>query len=304
MTCPLLELKELRLERNSRTVLDATNLVSSGDRIGLLGEGRQVMAAFYGEATVTSGSFLVCGVELEQARRCNLFGLARPWPRNGATAYPFTVREGLTLSAMLASSSETDARRRSDAALSQLGLSHFGNQRLGQRLGLEHYLAGLAEAALFESEVLVVDWPLGTLTAEGWARYGTALSRLLTKRRWLAWVSGPARLPVEQAWLGALDQLFLLDGELAVGIVPGTTHFVRTLLVLAATPAEVEQSAESLGLKLEPVGLRVAEGDARAAFVVELPKDEFGRPETSVLLEWCDRHQLAIDRLEPLDTVC
>ena len=71
MTCPLLELKELRLERNSRTVLDATNLVSSGDRIGLLGEGRQVMAAFYGEATVTSGSFLVCGVELEQARRCN-----------------------------------------------------------------------------------------------------------------------------------------------------------------------------------------------------------------------------------------
>jgi ABC-type Mn2+/Zn2+ transport system ATPase subunit len=298
MTAPLLELREVRVERDGRCVLDAVNLVTAGERIGLLGDGRHVIAAFCGEATIASGSVLLCGVELEQARRTHLFGIARPWSNPANVTFPFTVFEGLVLSAMLAGYTESESRKRTEFALELLGLAHFGRQRLGKRVGLDHYLAGLVEAALFEPTVIVVDWPLGNLTADGWARYGTALSRLVSRRRWLTWVSGPTRLPVEQAWVGALDQLFLLDGGFSIGIVPGPTNTARTLLVLGVEASTVEPVMDRLGSKLEPVGFVGTEDEAKSAFVLDLPTDEFGRVMTSTVLEWSDEHQLPIVRLE------
>jgi predicted ABC-type transport system involved in lysophospholipase L1 biosynthesis ATPase subunit len=298
MTAPLLELRAVQIERDGRRVLDAVNLVTSGERIGLLGEGRHVIAAFCGDATIASGSLLLCGVELEEARKTHLFGIARPWSNPANVAFPFTVFEGLVLSSMLAGYTESESRKRTEFALSLLGLAHFGSHRLGKRVGLDHYLAGLVEAALFEPTVIVVDWPLGDLTADGWARYGTALSRLVSRRRWLTWVSGPTRLPVEQAWVGALDQLFLLDGELSIGIVPGLTNTARTLLVLGVEASKVEPIIGTLGIKLDPVGLVTTVGEAKSAYVLDLPTDEFGRVLTSTVLEWSDTHQLPIVRLE------
>jgi predicted ABC-type transport system involved in lysophospholipase L1 biosynthesis ATPase subunit len=298
MNAPLLELRAVQVERDGRRVLDAVNLVTSGERIGLLGEGRHIIAAFCGEATIASGSLLLCGVELEEARKTHLFGIARPWSNPANVTYPFTVFEGLVLSAMLAGYTEAESRKRTEFALSLLGLAHFGRHRLGKRVGLDHHLAGLVEAALFEPTVIVVDWPLGDLTADGWARYGTALSRLVSRRRWLTWVSGPARLPVEQAWVGALDQLFLLDGELSIGIVPGLTNTARTLLVLGVEASQVEPFFDTLGIKPEPVGLVATAGEAKSAYVLDLPTDEFGRVMTSTVLEWSDEHQLPIVRLE------
>jgi cobalt/nickel transport system ATP-binding protein len=304
MTAPLLEFADLCLELDGRPVLDSIRFTSSGERIGLLGEGRHVLSALHGEVTVSSGKLLIAGVELDQARRTNLFGIARAWPDCGSVPYRFTVREGLTFAAMLSVGSETEARHRSDAALARLGLQHLGERRLGQRVGLEHYLAGLVEAALFEPPVVVVDWPMGVLNADAWARYGTALSRLVQKRRWIVGGAGPARLPVEQAWLGALDQLVFLDGSLCVGVPPGIAQFVRTLLVLAVEPATVERVSENLGFTLEPAAIRVRDGQSTAAYVVELPRDEYGRPCTSAILDWCDQYQLPIVRLEPLEGVC
>ena len=304
MIAPLLELRDARIDAGERLVIEQLNLCSTAERVGLLGRGRAVFDALCGLVQLTEGDLLVGGVPFGEAMRSHRYACACPWPAPGAKRYDVTVFDGLVYSAMLAGCGAKEAQRRSSAALARLGLAHFAKQRLPARVGLEHYLAGLVEAALFDPEIVVVDWPIAVLTEEAWARYGTALSMLLGRRRFIAWVPGPARLPVERSWVGALDELLFLDGELSAKFATGGAHIMRILLVVAASPTQIQSAVDSSGLALSPVAIRAQTGVARAAFVVELAMDEFGRPCTETVLTWCDRHQLPIVRLEPLGGVC
>jgi hypothetical protein len=83
-----------------------------------------------------------------------------------------------------------------------------------------------------------------------------------------------------------------------MGLSPGVTHAARTLLVLEVTAAEAMRVSDQLGFKLEPAGYGLAKAETQAAFFVDLPRDEFGRPLTSAILDWCDEHQFPIRRLE------
>lgn len=304
MTKPLLELRDVRIDRDGCVLLESVSLVSSGNRVGLSGAARPVASAIFGDATVAEGEFLVSGVELERAKRDRLLGIARPWLDSPGERSTLTVGEGLRLSALLAGSGGKEAERRAREALDELGLSHLARHRLMPQPSVEQHLAGLAEAALFGSEVIALDWPIGLLSTEGWARYGTALSRLLANRRWIAWVSGPARLAVEGAWLGSLDQILHLDGALVAELGTAQPHFVRTLLVLEADPEALQEPLAALGLPLTPAKLGTSAGVKRAAFVVDLPSDHLGRPSTELVLAWSDEYQLPIVRLEPLELQC
>jgi predicted ABC-type transport system involved in lysophospholipase L1 biosynthesis ATPase subunit len=304
MSAEVLELRDVTIEEEGRILLDGVSFRSTGERIGLSGAGEHVVQVLCGGARVSSGQILVDGVELEQATGSGVFGVATAWDAPNSRKSKLTIEEGLTLSCLLAGDTASQARLRVRSAFQRLGLRHLAEQRLPARVGLDHHFAGLLEAALFEPKVIVVKWPIGTLSEEAWGRYGTALSLLVSQRRWIVWLTGPARLPVEQAWLGALDQVIYLERGMAAGYAPGTSAVARYLLVLEA-PRDAETSpASSPGLLLTPAVLQGSAGAHRAAFVAELPRDEFGRPCTSILLSWCDRHQLPILRLEPLDGIC
>jgi len=174
-------------------------------------------------------------------------------------------------------------------------------QQSKRRPKVDYYLAGLAEAALFEPEVVVVDLPIGILEMDGWSRYGTALSRLIQHKRWLAWVSGPVRHAVEHSWIGALDQLLWVENGLSCELSATPAERVRTLVVIDAALDVLPEGLDTEELRLAPIRLASPYGEKRTAFVVELSKDAFGRPITEPLLGWCDRHSLPLFRLDPLD---
>jgi hypothetical protein len=297
MSHPLLELDNVRIDCAGRCVLEAANLCSSGDRIGLLGQGRFVFDAMAGAADVVSGVVRIGGFELARAREAAAFAVARPWPTRSSA----TLRDGLILSALLGGCTNATAKQRADRAVEMLGLGQLARQKLTRRPKVDYYLAGLAEAALFEPEVVAVDWPIGLLEVEAWSRYGLALSRLVQHRRWLAWVSGPARHAVEQSWIGALDQLLWVENGLSVELLATPAERVRTLVVIDAAFDVLPEGLDVEELRLSPIRLASPFGEHRTAFVVELPRDEFGRPLTEPLLGWCDRHSLPLFRLDPLD---
>jgi hypothetical protein len=297
MSYPLLELEDVRIDCNGQCVLESLSLRSSGDRIGLLGQGRFLFDALAGSADIVAGRLQIRGVEFERARESSLFAVARPWP----TGSNVTVRDGLILSALLGGCMSSAAKRRADRAIEALGLGQLARQKLVRRPKVEQYLAGLAEAALFEPEIIVVDWPIGLLDPDGWVRFGTALSRLIQHKRWLAWVPGPARLSVEQSWIGALDQLLWVENGLSVEFGATAVDRVRCLVVIDAALDQLPEGLDQEGIRLEPIRLAAPFGERRRAFVVELARDEFGRPCSEPLLAYCDRHGLPLFRLEPLD---
>lgn len=297
MSHPLLELDEVRIDCDGRCVLESVSLCSSGDRIGLLGQGRYIFDVLAGAAEVASGVVRIGGIDLAQAREASTFGVARPWPARCHA----TLREGLVLSALLGGCTNAAAKRRAELAIETLGIGQLTRQKLTRRPKVDYYLAGLAEAALFEPQVVVVDWPIGLLEPEAWSRYGLALARLIQHRRWLAWVPGPARHVVEQSWIGALDQLLWVEDGLSVELLRSPSSRVRTLVVIDAAIDVLPEGLEEAELKISPIRLASPFGERRTAFVVELPRDEFGRPFTEQLLSWCDRHGLPLFRLEPLD---
>jgi hypothetical protein len=297
MSHPVLELEDVRIDREGRCVLESISLCSSGDRIGLVGQGLFIFEALAGAADVTSGALRIGGRELAQARETGAFAIARPWPMR----LHATLREGLILSALLGGCTNVAAKQRADRAIEALGLGHLSRQKLLRRPKADYYLAGLAEAALFEPEIVVVDWPIGLLEVDGWSRYGLALSRLIQHKRWLAWVPGPARHAVEQSWIGALDQLLWVENGLSVELSAMPSERVRTIVVIDRALDVLPEGLDVEALQLSPMRPASPHGEQRTAFVVELPRDEFGRPATDTLLGWCDRHNLPLSRLDPLD---
>lgn len=297
MSAALIELEDVRIDSEGRCVLDALNLRSSGDRIGLLGQGRHVFDVLSGTAEVVVGEFRVAGTELDRARESGLFAVARPWLDHTNV----TLREGLIASGLLGGCTDANARQRADQALNLLGLEQMARSKLTGRTRVEHYLAGLAEAALFESPILVIDCPIGVLQAEAWVRYGMALSRLVQHRRWLAHVPAPARLPVERAWIGALDQLLWVEDGLCVELAAVSSERVKTLVVIDALLDQLPEGLETQAAGVQRIRLSRPAADRQTAFMMELPRDEYGRILTEPLLAWCDRHGLPLFRLDPLD---
>lgn len=297
MSQPLLELDDVRIDLEGRCVLESMTLSTSGDRVGLLGSGRFILEALAGAADVVEGELRVAGVEIQRARDSNLFAVARAWPGQKQ----IRLRDGLTLAALMAGCTAQSAKGHVDRALALLGIEQLGQHKLNTRPRVEHHLAGLAEAALFEPKVVVIDWPIGLLDADSWVRYGTALARLVQHRRWLGYVPVPARLAAEQSWVGALDQLLWLENGMCVELQGSSTERVRVLVVLNASIDPLPPGLELAENRLERIRLAHPPSEPRTAFVLELPRDEYGRVMTDPVLAWCDRHGLPLCRLEPLD---
>ncbi|HMA97014.1 MAG TPA: hypothetical protein VKP30_30225 [Polyangiaceae bacterium] len=297
MTAPLLELEDVRIDSGGRCVLEALHLSSSGDRIGLLGQGRPIFDALAGTAEVVSGELRVSGTDLDRARESALFGIARPWSERTSVS----LRDGLIASGLLGGCAEAVARQRADQALNLLGMEQMARTKLSGRTRAEHYLAGLAEAALFEPPTVIIDWPIGVLPAEAWVRYGMALARLVQHRRWLAFVPAPARLPVERSWVGALDQLLWIENGLCLELGAGSSERAKTLVVIEGLFDALPEGLEAEATPVQRIRLSRPAADHQTAFVIDLPRDEFGRILTEPVLSWCDRHGLPLFRLDPLD---
>ncbi|HEY5955757.1 MAG TPA: hypothetical protein VIV60_04355, partial [Polyangiaceae bacterium] len=246
---------------------------------------------------LVSGAMRIGGVPWEEAREAGVFSVARPW----AERADVTLRDGLNLSALLAGCSPRQARERTDTALESIGLVGLARQRWVRRPKVEHYLAGLAEAAIVDSGIVVVQLPIGQLEPDAWARYGTALSRLVEDRRWIMCWPGPARLAVEQSWMGALEQLLWIENGMSVDMGTSANGRVRTLVVVGADLDVLPEGSDAEALRLERVGLARRPGEPRTALVADLSRDASGRPCTEPLLSFCHQHALPIFRLEPLD---
>jgi predicted ABC-type transport system involved in lysophospholipase L1 biosynthesis ATPase subunit len=297
MSATLLELDAARIDKQGRCVLEGVTLRADGDRVGLSGDGTYLLDVLSGAAELASGAMRVGGMPWEEAREAGVFGVARPW----AERADVTLRDGLILSALLTGCTQRQAKQRAEDALNALGLSALAGQKWAKRPRVEHYLAGLVEAALVEPAIVVAELPIGLLEPDAWARYGSALSRLVQERRWLVCLPGPARLPVEQSWVSALDQLLWIENGIGVAVEPSATERVRTLVVVGGTLDVLPEGFDAPSLRLERVGLAARPGEPRTALIADLARDASGRACTEPVLEWCQRHALPIIRLEPLD---
>jgi hypothetical protein len=300
MSHALLELRGVILLERGEPITPAIDLVTTGERVGLRDRCTSLFGALTGELTVGVGEFLVEGIPLARARAEGIVALGCPLP-GGAKS---TVYEGLLLDARLYGYGLGDARRLVTRSLQELGLEKWARRCLGRGCGFDHYLAGLVHAQLFGAPVVAVKWPLGVFGADLWARYGAVLSRVLTGRRWIVALDRPIRLAVEEAWYNTLDETVFWS-ERGPSAIPLDACVARMWLVVHAGGEAQKLWLDELirlALPIRPMpGILPAADGLSSAWLVDCPRDERGLPMTNTLLGCCDRHQVAVTRLCPLD---
>jgi hypothetical protein len=300
MKSPLLELEQAVLLEAGEPVLPPIDLVTTGDRVGLRERAGALLRALSGQLVLGGGTFLVSGVPLDEARAEGLVGVGCPLPGGGKS----TVLENLVLAARLHGYDPRGAANVAAQTVAELGLEKWATRRLGRGCGIDHYLAGLVHAHLLRSPVVALAWPLGSFRAEIWARYGSILARVLADKRWVVSLERPARLDVEHAWENTLDEI-VSASEMGLHPIPLDQGRVRHLLTvrgpslshqaLAADFSHLELPASALPSRLAPAPL------TESAWLVDCPRDPTGIPNTEALLQACERRQLVITHLSPLD---
>ena len=182
LTAPALEIVGLsRRYRGGRTALDRVDLsLARGRTLGLAGpngSGKSTLLSIVaGTEVATAGSVRVLGGSpLDRAvlRRVGWLPEDSPFPRE------LSARAALELCGALQGLTSAQLRERCGPMLEAVGLAPHARTRLGRysRGMLRRF--GLAQAALHDPELLLLDEPTAGLDAEGFE----ALDRLLERAR-------------------------------------------------------------------------------------------------------------------------
>ncbi len=295
---PLLRAERVTIVFAGQPALRAVELATSGDRVGLSGAAIGLVQVLEQRAELVAGRLEIDGVPASDACRLGHVGIARPWLEALATV---PLRQALVTSLELWGMDPRRAQARVDDVLSALRMTNLGKRRLGKRLNAEHYLAGLAEAMLVEPQVIVAEFPLGQLDEWQWARYGAGLASALTGRRLLAILPRPPALPVEQAWVGSLDETLAQSQDFGLLVVPADRTLVRTLVTVEGEAPRLLAELRQQGLPARPLGADTEQAAAAGSLLVDLPRDAQGLVETRPLISLCQSLDLVLIHLEPLD---
>ncbi|MGE5573778.1 MAG: energy-coupling factor ABC transporter ATP-binding protein [Bacteroidota bacterium] len=166
----VLEIKNLKVHRGTRPVLDVSHLVvRRGETLAVVGPNGagkstllQVMACLLRPA---EGEVRVCGeavgrgTDLVRLRRRMAMVLQRPYLLDG------TVFDNVAVGLRMRGLPRDEVRRRVEGALAAFGIEHLAGRRGRTLSGGESQRVSLARAFVLEPEVLFLDEPTSSLDA-------------------------------------------------------------------------------------------------------------------------------------------
>jgi ABC-type sugar transport system ATPase subunit len=228
----MIELKDVRVEREGRLVLDVRALtLRAGRTAAVLGPNGS------GKTTLLR---VIAGLERPHAGRVCIGG--SPVVKNGHLAYVFqedvflrqSVRRNLELGLRFRGVGQVERRRRIDEAASLVGVGHLLDRRADRLSGGEARRVSLARALCLRAPVVLLDEPLAGLDDSAYARLMDELPRIIDAFHATTLLVTHRR---DEALRLARDLIVLVDGRVQAA---GEAHEV------VANP-RVTAVAEALG---------------------------------------------------------
>lgn len=230
---PLLSAADLRVDVGGSPAIDGLSLVTSGERVLVLGAARALFEAAAGLRPARRGEVRVEGMAPLAAVRARVAAGA---PLDPSLPQRWTVGQYVTWSARLAGHGRADATRLANDALDalQLGSSAVTKLRLAP-LAMRRATV-IAAAMATAAPTLLLDDPLAALPEDAARSFARVIARALDAQPRRRAVVFAARVPLESPLALGADDAFVLDGSHVSAHGP---------------PAEVAAQQTSLALRVE-----------------------------------------------------
>lgn len=206
---PLLRCERATFRESNGGDVTLPDLVSSGDRIGLVGAWQPLFRFLAGELELAEGEVLIAGEERSSSLRCGRTGIARcaqPWP------LAWQVGEYLEAGAELAGLNRNAARQASGQALGALGLERMLQLKLAALTLHEGRAIRIAQAIITEPATLFVESPFEQLDYTSCYWVLEVIRRASHGRRLVVSFEHMPVLAPEHSLLHGMEQVFVLDG--------------------------------------------------------------------------------------------
>jgi ABC-type multidrug transport system ATPase subunit len=236
VTEAILELADARIEGPSGVLMMRVSASVLGPRVVLAGLAEALAGPLLGHTEITSGTFLVRGTPLHEA--LPLVGLA---PLDPPLTADMTPLEHIVWGARLGGMPAAAAKERARLVCERSGLAEMQKRRLGTLPLVYRRLSVLAQAAVLDPELLIVERPLEGLD-DGAARFLLgALGRLSAKCAAVVTVSSV----LEGGASGALAE----GADEVVTVSAGEVSIVRRTASAPpdATPAAIPSTDDGHG---------------------------------------------------------
>jgi predicted ABC-type transport system involved in lysophospholipase L1 biosynthesis ATPase subunit len=298
MTTPLLALDQVRCAVAGAVLLDHVTLRTAGDRVGLAGKTAGVRALLTGEATLVSGSVLVLGQTLSEARQANTFGCAVAL---GKVPNRWSVHRVLELAAEVSGRSPREANARARTVAELIGEPSILKCRWSRATVVEQFLAALALGLIADPALLFVRLPLGVLSPVECERYSAALARATQDRKLLAEVDRLPQHPCEHDWVESLNgTAYVFDGrDTAIGDAVKPNR-ARYLLRVVGNSGDVEAALQQAGTRPRPIYAPSDRARGRCGFLVDVDRSADGTADTGAVLDVCVARDLPVIELLPV----
>ena len=248
-----LSLRDVGFRDAGGSLTASLDLLSSAERVGLVGDWAPLFRALTGEVEVARGSAGIFECRIDQALARGVVGVALcdpPLPE------AFSVREYLEHAARLSHGSKTRAVSDARRTLDELDLAELATRPLGALVHFQRRALGVAFASVTAPPVLCLETPLQGLDAPS-ADYVARLCAHVAKRsRLIVSALAPTSPSPEHSLLATCDELFLLQGGtlLAYGapaaVLAPSARYLFTLV--GERDNELETSLSRSGCRLTP----------------------------------------------------
>jgi zinc transport system ATP-binding protein len=187
---PIIEVKNLTVARNGRTVIeDATFNIEPGMYMGVVGPNgggkTTLMQALLGIIPIKSGEVKLMGQPLEDFNEWIKLAFVSQHSINFDENFPLTVRELVGLGRInrdnLGRSLKQVDWNRVDDALGFMDISKLSNRRIGRLSGGQKQRVFVAKAIVRDPKVLILDEPASGIDPEAQERFYMILANLNLK---------------------------------------------------------------------------------------------------------------------------
>lgn len=203
----LLETTTLRVDIGGVPSVDGLSMVTTGDRIVVLGAPSGLFEAVSGMRKVASGDVRVAGHEPVEGVRG---GLLAGVPLDPPVPPTWTPRDYVEWSARLAGLTKGDARARAKDALELLKMTGLAETNLRTSPLHIRRAMGVAAAIATGAKIIVMEDPAVSLPEEAARNLSRLVTAALEKHRWVLFA---ARIPLESPFATQADEAVVLTGS-------------------------------------------------------------------------------------------
>jgi ABC-2 type transport system ATP-binding protein len=264
MNVPLLAASDLRVDVGGAVVLDRVSFQSRGRSLAIVGDGRGLLAALSGEATVRSGQLMLRGHDVARREhiRAGVVGIA---PLDPPLPDRLSARDYLAWSARLAGVAPAEARKLAAAALATLDLESLSRARLDELPLPERRALAIAQAVVANPAVLVAAAPLSGLSGQQATYVERVLTAATRDRSWIVSLSSVHAGSPEHAFAASADDLLVF----ASGALVRAGKLRRMEEESSAFSLMIRGKTSGFRAALEARGVALSGGPRR--FFVDLP---------------------------------